>query len=221
MVPFSHIDTLLFDLDGTLIDSSKGVVECFNYVFDRIGVSRPPSAAIIETIGYPLDQAFARFTDHDPGRCYDLFQIKAREVMVDSAVLLDGVRETLSDLQAKGYTLGIASTKRSEHIAGILERLGVISTIKTWSGSDEVARVKPDPEILHLTLQKLGGEAAHSAYVGDTSLDVLAARSAGIVSVAVLGGTGTREELIAHKPDLLVERFKDLIDLFSFKGDQE
>lgn len=211
---FSKIRILLFDLDGTLIDSSDGVVACFNYAFDQIGVFRPDPAAIKATIGYPLDEAFARFTDHDPGHCYDLFQVKAREVLVDSATLLEGVGETLRDLHGKGYVLGVATTKRSEHITGILGRLGVLSMFSAWSGSDEVRRVKPDPEVLHLTLEKLGRPATEAAYVGDTPLDIRAARSAGLSPVVVLGGTGSREELAAHRPDAMVERFVDLKGLF-------
>lgn len=209
---FHGIETLLFDLDGTLIDSSDGVVDSFNYVFDRIGVPRPPPEAIKATIGYPLDEAFARFTDHDPRRCYDLFQARAREVLVESAFLLKGVRETLDHLHAQGYVLGVATTKRSEHVTGILGRLGVLGLFSAWSGSDEVRRVKPDPEILHLTLRKLGREAGRAAYVGDTPLDVRAARSAGVASVAVLGGTGSREEL--EGADAIIERFADLKGLF-------
>lgn len=210
--PFHGIETLLFDMDGTLIDSSDGVVDCFNYVFDRIGVPRPPPEVIKATIGYPLDEAFARFTDHDPRRCYDLFQARAREVLVESAFLLKGVRETLEYLHAQGYVLGVATTKRSEHITGILGRLGVIGLFSAWSGSDEVRRVKPDPEVLHLTLRKLGRGAGGAAYVGDTPLDVRAARSAGITAIAVLGGTGSREEL--EGADVIIERFADLKGLF-------
>ena len=211
---FSEIRTLLFDLDGTLIDSSDGVVACFNYVFDRIGVPRPEPGAIKATIGYPLDEAFARFTDHDPKGCYDLFQVKAREVLVDSATLLEGVAETLRHLHAKGYVLGVATTKRSEHITGILGRLGVLPLFNAWSGSDEVRRVKPDPEVLHLTLRKLGRSATEAVYVGDTPLDIRAARSAGLGVIAVLGGTGSREELAAHGPDAIIEKFTDLKGLF-------
>jgi len=214
---FSQIETLLFDLDGTLIDSSDGVVACFYHVFDRIGVPRPPPAAIKATIGYPLDEAFSRFTSHDSIKCYDLFQERAREVLVESASLLDGVRETLSRLYARGYVLGIATTKRSEHIVGIMGRLGVLGLFSAWSGSDEVRRVKPDPEVLHLTLRKLGRTAEKAVYIGDTPLDIRAARSAGLASVAVLGGTGSKEELEVSGPDGIVERFLDLEGLLTGK----
>ena len=220
MIFSSRINTLLFDLDGTLIDSSEGVIGCFYYVFDRIGVPRPDPAALKATIGYPLEEAFSRFTDHDPGRCCELFQIRAREILVDSAVLLDGVRETLCHLGGHGYVLGVATTERSEHVAGILERLGVAQLFTAWSGSDEVQRVKPDPEILSLTLRKLGRPADCAAYVGDTPLDILAARSAGLLSIAVLGGTGSAEELKAAGPDALIERFAVLKRLFTGQAEK-
>lgn len=216
---FSHIDTLLFDLDGTLIDSSEGVVDCFYYARDRIGVPRPPPEAIKATIGYPLDEAFARFTDHDPRQCYDLFQARAREVLVGSAFLLEGVLEILEYLHAQGYILGVATTKRSEHVVGILGRLGALRLFSAWSGSDEVRRVKPDPEVLHLTLRKLGRSADRSVYVGDTSLDIRAARSAGLSAIAVLGGTGSREEL--EGADVIIERFADLKGLFRGMRNEE
>ena len=104
-----------------------------------------------------------------------------------------------------------------EALAKQMEALGLFGA---WSGSDEVRRVKPDPEVLHLTLRKLGRPAEGAAYVGDTPLDIRSARSAGLASVAVLGGTGSREELEASGPDAIIERFADLKELFLKRGDK-
>ena len=208
------IDTVLFDLDGTLIDSSEGVVRSFNYVFQRIGVPLPDPAAIKATIGYPLRESFRQFTDHDFDECYRLFQEKANEVLVPSAFLLPGVEDTLHHLFDRGYRLGVATTKNRGHLVGILERLNVARYFQEVSGGDEVKRVKPDPEILRLTLRKLNRTPETSVYVGDTVLDVRAARGAGMTAISVLGGTSLREEIEDEAPDLIIDGIAGLIPLF-------
>jgi len=208
------IDTILFDLDGTLIDSSEGVVRSFNYVFRQIGVPLPDPSEIKATIGYPLRESFRRFTDHDPDECYRLFQEKAEEVLIPSTFLLPGVEDTVRHLFEHGYRLGVATTKNRNHLVGILERLDVARYFQDVSGGDEVKHVKPDPEILLLTLRKLRRTPETSVYVGDTILDIRAARGAGMTSISVLGGTSSREEIEDEAPDLILEHITGLIPLF-------
>lgn len=208
------IDTILFDLDGTLIDSSEGVVCSFNYVFRRIGVPLPDPSEIKATIGYPLDESFRRFTDHDPDECYRLFQEKAVEVLIPSAVLLPGVEDTVRRLFEHGYRLGVATTKNRNHLVGILDHLNIARYFQDVSGGDEVKNVKPDPEILLLTLRKLDRPANTSAYVGDTVLDIRAARDARMTAISVLGGTSSREEIENEAPDVVLDDIRKLIDMF-------
>jgi len=208
------IDTILFDLDGTLIDSSEGVVCSFNYVFRRIGVPIPDPSEIKATIGYPLHESFRRFTDHDPDECYRLFQEKAGEVLIPSAILLPGVEDTVRHLFERGYRLGVATTKNRSHLVGILDRLDIARYFQDVSGGDEVKHVKPDPEILLLTLRKFGQTSATSAYVGDTVLDIRAARGAGMTAISVLGGTSSREEIEEETPDVVLDNIRGLNDMF-------
>ena len=138
--------TIIFDLDGTLIDSADGIVEAFNYAMTQNGLPSQPRTEIVRHIGFSLDHMFGMFTDGNFASLKNDFTLKARHTVVDSSNPLNGASKTVVSLFESGYKLGIATTKRRRNIDGILNKLGWNEYFSEVIGGDEVTKIKPDPE---------------------------------------------------------------------------
>jgi len=197
---YDKLETVIFDLDGVLIDSSAGIVDTTNFVLRKLDYQEREAAEIKPFIGCPLPKMFAKFA---PGADYDrirpLFRQRAREVIVQTSELLPFVRETLQQLQALGVKMGIGSTKIREHIVGVVDKFSLERYLSKEFvvGGDEAAP-KPEPDIFLLALERLTAKRETTVVVGDTINDVLAAEAAGIPVVVVESEFGSREELAAR-----------------------
>ncbi len=204
------IQNIIFDFDGTLIDSSDGVVEAVNYSLRQVGEPEQPPEIIKQFIGYPLSQMYPTFSNTPVPQLYRLFQQKAAETVASSARALPGVETVLEQLRDEGYRLAIASTKIRMHIDKIVDKLGWTELITAYAGGDEVEKVKPDPEILKLTLSRLDGVAVETLVVGDTINDVLAARALSMRVAAVESPYGGRQKLLETNPDFFMGSISEL-----------
>ena len=210
-----HRGNIIFDLDGTLIDSSDGVVAAVNYSLRMMNQPAQPPEIIKAFIGYPLSQMYTHFTDIPMEELYHHFQNKAKETIVASTTVLPGVSEILRRLYDEGYHLAIASTKIRPHIEGIMEKFEWTSLFSAYAGGNEVSRVKPDPEIFRLTLQRLSATPGESIVLGDTINDILAAKAVPITVVAVASPYGGKEKVQQAKPDYFIENISELPNLLT------
>lgn len=179
------ITHIIFDLDGTLIDSSQGIVDAVNYSLRCMGEQERKSGEITRYIGYPLKQMYTDFTDASYQELYVHFQKHATTSVVDAAVALGGADSVLRELHGKGYQLGIATNKIAFHISAIVDKLGWTNLFSATVGGDEVTNQKPHPEMIQLTMNRMKAAPQSTLMVGDTDNDILAARGAGIRSATV------------------------------------
>lgn len=192
---------LIFDLDGTLIDSSEGVVDAVNYSLRQTGQPEQPPERIRAFIGFPLDVMYPEFTDAPIGELYHHFQIRAGETVVDSTVALPGVEDALAALSSAGYRMAVATTKIKRHVDGIMEIMGWRSLFEATVGGDDVQHVKPAPDAFILAMSRLGAIPSDSIAIGDTINDIAAAQAVPMRVVAVTSPYGSSEEMLALKPD--------------------
>ncbi len=211
----SKIRNIIFDLDGTLIDSSDGVVEAVNYSLAKMGEPAQPPEVIKPYIGFPLSTMYPNFTDAPLKELYQHFQVKAAETVVSSTVVLPGVLEILDQLEKQSFNLAIASTKIRPHIKGIINKFQWQNIFKIYSGGDEVKRVKPDPSIFRMTLERMNADIEDSIIVGDTINDVLAAQAVPMTVVAVKSPYGESDELQQTKPDYYIDSISKLPGLLN------
>ena len=201
---------LIFDLDGTLIDSSDGVVAATNYALTQLGLAVRTDEEIKRFIGFPLQQMFAAFTDAPYDQLWAHFQVKAKDSIVGTTVPLPHVEKTLRLLQQQGYRMAIATTKIKVHVDLILEKCGWESFFETTVGGDEVAQVKPAPDAFELALRRLDADRHNSIVIGDTINDVLAARTLQIPVIAVASPYGGHDDLRHAGPTYHIESLADL-----------
>jgi len=208
------IKYLIFDLDGTLIDSSAGVIEATNYALEKMGQSKRSPDEIKKFIGFPLDIMFPAFCSAPVKQLKEAFQEKGRGLIVDKSVALDGVDAFLPKLAAAGYRMAVATTKFKHHTRGALEKFGWDKYFIATASGDEVANVKPAPDLIELALQRLGADPSKSVMIGDTVNDIKAARQAGLAVIAVRSPFGA-DDLASYNPDFLIDKLTDLAELLN------
>lgn len=209
---------LIFDLDGTLIDSSDGVVESVNYSLRMMNQPEQPPERIKPFIGSPLSHMYPAFTDAPIDQLYRHFRVKADEVVVASSVRLKGVQETLERLKEQGYLMAIATTKVRRNIEGTLDRFGWRDMFDVTVGGDEVARQKPAPDAFVKALEELGGRPEMAMAVGDTVNDVMAAQAVPMRIAAVNSPYGGLEDIRSLNPDYIINSIGELPAILNGAG---
>lgn len=208
-----QIHNIIFDLDGTLIDSSEGVVEAVNYSLTQVGEPVQSPEIIKSYIGFPLSTMYPNFTNQPLDVLYSHFQDKAKDTVVQSTVMLPGVQDMLDNLATVGYTLAIASTKIRKHITGVIEKLQWEKYFHSYCGGDEVKIVKPAPDIFKLAMERLQSNTSNSIVVGDTINDIHAAQAISLPVIAVHSPYGNKKEVEESKPDYIIDSIHQLAPL--------
>ncbi len=209
----NRLPHLIFDLDGTLIDSSAGVADAVNYSLRMCGHAERDPLEIAKHIGYPLRQMYADFGVGPFETLYRHFQDRAVTSVIDAAQPLDHADSVVSELVLEGYEMAIATTKVRRHVDQIVAKLGWTAHFSALIGGDEVSHPKPDPEAFVLALRRLCAKPFDSIVVGDTINDVLAARALSIPVVAIISPYGGEETLRASRPDYVIDSIALLPDL--------
>jgi phosphoglycolate phosphatase len=210
MARASATRAVLFDWDGTLVDSAERTFRCYAQIFaahgidfDRAAFERtysPDWYRTYEGVGLPAESwkdADARWI-----ACYE----------TAPGALVEGARTSLERLAAAGLRLGIVSSGDGERVRAEMASLGVEPLFATAVCGGETLRRKPHPEPLLVALERLRLAPAACVYVGDSPEDVAMARAAGVMSVGIPGGFPNREALAASAPDLLAPSLEAAVD---------
>lgn len=204
---------IVFDLDGTLVDSSRAIVECINYALAQKGLPPGDPQAVKRSIGTPLEEMFSSLTDADPSELVQLYRERYRRVFLQKTHLLPGVKESLQTARKRGYRLAVATTKPRYFAEPILDHLGIRGFFDAVAGAEEVRRLKPSPDLLRLAIARLGCSNDETLYVGDHPVDVAAAKAAAVNIVCVATGFWSSGELEKLKPDAVVDSLQEVLAL--------
>ncbi len=200
---------IVFDLDGTLVDSLPDIIASFQYGFASLGLPVPEEAAVRPLIGHPLEGMYAHFAPaHVPALCASYREHYARN-FVNRSRPFPGAVELLRTLRARGYTLAIATTKRTDMARRFVDALGMAAMVDHVQGTDGFPH-KPAPDVIHRALAALGTRGVWM--VGDTVTDIQAGRAAALRTYAVTWGTHDEELLATANPDELRPDLSTLLD---------
>ena len=187
---------ILFDLDGTLIDSTEAILESFSVAFQTFNEAVPEDILIKAEIGHPLDVMFSTLgVSEDKVWDYvDAYKMHYHKISCLKTVLLDEAKEAV-DLASKYAILGIVTTKTAKYSIELLEHMGLMHYFEVLVGREDVTYPKPNPEPIEKALAKLPSDTSEIWMVGDTCMDMLAAKAANIGSVGLTCGYGTEKSL--------------------------
>lgn len=188
--------TILFDLDGTLIDSTTAILSGFHGAFEHFYLPNPKDEQICTLIGYPLDLIFAKLNAPNEliPNLIDKYKEIYRSLYLENTTLLPNAMLAIQNA-AKFADIGVVTTKTSKYSSNLLENLGVLKYFNVLIGRDDVTNPKPNPEPILKALEILNKPKQNAFMVGDTNLDINCAKNAGISAVAVSCGYESKENL--------------------------
>jgi phosphoglycolate phosphatase len=205
------IRCILFDLDGTLLDSYDAIAECLNLARKSFGFPEFTRDEVVRMVGHGLENLMAQaLGQENAAEGVRIFRERYRVVSLEGSRLLRGVEATLRELAARGYRMAVITNKPAYFSRKILDHLGVGDLLPVLYGPD-LAPAKPDPEMVFRCLRDLGLEAGEAILVGDMLVDRDTARNAGLPFFAIATGSETRGKLLAACPDRFLDRFEDLL----------
>lgn len=207
---FPLVQAVVFDLDGTLIDSTDAIIESMLHTFREIGEREPLRDDLIRTIGYTMEQHFGLFTSHDVHDCARIYSQHHAKTMCARTRLLPGAAECLAELASRRMKIGFATSKRLDFARILLDELGVLHYFSSQIGPQEVTHPKPHPEAVLKSAAALGVPIDSLVYVGDTDFDVRAAHAAGARCLCVTTGYNTRQQLEALQPEAVYDCLDDV-----------
>lgn len=206
------IQGVLFDNDGTLVDTYSLLLASMQYATKQVLGKEYSEERLMQGVGTPLEAQVATFTD-DKALQAELLRVyrEHNHARHDSAIVLfPGVKEGLGRLHAAGLKLGVVTAKRHALAWHGLEILGVSPYLSCLVGPDDCALSKPDPAPVLLAAELLGLTPTECLYVGDSPYDIQAGNAAGCKTVAVLWGMFSEEVLRAENPVYVISSFSEL-----------
>ena len=202
---------VLFDLDGTVIDSGAIILASMRHAAKEVLGAEPPDELLMAAVGGPGLEAQMR--ELAPDRVEELVNVYRahNEPLHDELACCAGIDRVLERLKDEGRRLGIVTAKRRITVDLAFNVVPLRHLFDTVVGGDETEKHKPDPEPLLLALERLDAQPDEAAYVGDAPFDIQAAKAAGIFSVAVTwGGIHDRAKLEREEPDAIVDTAEEL-----------
>jgi pyrophosphatase PpaX len=219
---FHDVAAVLFDLDGTLVNTVALILAAHDHTFARhLRGPWPARAAVIRNMGRPLEDAFCEYAAADdlpdPARAapamvatYRAFQFEHHDRLVTA---YDGMRDAVAALRGRGYVLGVVTSKAAKGARREIEQFGFADLLSVAVFLEDTTRHKPEPEPLLEAARRGGFEPARAVYVGDSIHDIAAGRAAGMKTAGALWGPFDRLDLEAAGPDLLIKTPQDLLAL--------
>lgn len=213
--------TVVFDLDGTLADTSGDLIAAANACFRDMGVGDQLDPATDAGTALRGGRAMLRLGMDRLGRTADdplideyyqvLLDHYARDIDTHTW-LYDGAMEAVAELKARGYIVAVCTNKPEGLARSLLTRLGILDDFAAMLGADTLPVRKPDPEHLFETVRRAGGDPAQCVLVGDTATDRNTSKAAGVPSILVTFGPAGGD-MAALAPEALLERYGDLPDM--------
>lgn len=208
-----QLKALVFDLDGTLIDSKKDLVISVNATLRELGRTELPEELVASYVGSGAPVLITRALGGSPApmelkHALKFFLAHYQEHKLHFTKDYPGVRDALEGL--RGVPMAVLTNKPVSISVGILEGLGLAQFFKLVCGGNSFATKKPDPLGANRILSELGTLALETAMVGDSEVDVETARNAGMISAIVNFGFGAHDR-IAHPADIYLDKMEELI----------
>lgn len=209
----TKIDTVLFDLDGTLLDTNELIIQSFLHTLEHYVPGRYTRDDVLGFMGPPLQDTFQLVDESrvaDMVNTYRDYNLREHDLLVKEFA---GVVETLEALQKHHFKLGIVSTKMKNTIIRGLKLTKLDPFFVVIVGLDEVTKAKPDPEPVEKALAQLGSAPENAIMVGDNHHDILAGKNAGTKTAGVAWSLKGQKYLESYDPDYILQNMSDLLPI--------
>ncbi len=234
MTSLKDVDTLLFDMDGTLTNLWKryrdpflNALDKINPDYDRKKVQEVFESVLTEVLTTSEGssrllklQLFLKSRKEMGGSWLDTYRVmrlvNSDPMSFREIIPLDGVQSTLESLQSRGYKLALVTSAGDKTVNKAKEKLNILNSFDVLVTRNTVKRIKPYPDSLLFACNFLGKDPSNCVMIGDFPQDVKAGKNAGTKTIAILGDNGkyTEEKIRSLNPDIVLEKFSELLELF-------
>jgi pyrophosphatase PpaX len=206
-------DPVIFDLDGTVVDTVELIVESFRYATRTVMGEELPDEVITAGVGQPLMAQMKRLSPRHARELYDVYREYNHRRHDELIRGYEGMDDLLSALKAAGRRLGIVTSKSRDTTGMAFRAVGLVEHFDAVVTASDTAEHKPSPAPILVCLERLQATADRAIYVGDSPVDVQAGAAAGVSTAAVAWGVFGAEALLAAAPDYWVEDMPALLRL--------
>ncbi|WML24941.1 pyrophosphatase PpaX [Neobacillus sp. OS1-33] len=209
----NKITTILFDLDGTLIDTNELIITTYLHTLEKYYPSKYQREDVLPFLGPTLHEAFGSINPdlvEEMVLEYRAFNIANHDELVTEFA---GVFETMQSLKDKGFKLGIVTTKRHDVTLKGLRLMDLERFFEVVVTYDHVSKTKPDPEPIFKALEQLDSTPEETMMVGDNYHDILAGKNAGTVTAGCAWSIKGRDYIAKYEPDYILENMADLLTI--------
>jgi pyrophosphatase PpaX len=218
-----RLQTALFDLDGTLIDSIRLILDSYHHTLTHHSLPPRSDEEWLKGVGTPLHVQFAPWRDAPELleamiATYREYNLKHHDRMV---TVYPGVVDAIREIKAGGIQTGLVTSKNRQGALRGLTLVGLEALMDVLVCADEVTNPKPHPEPVEKAVELLGADRSSTVYVGDSIHDMNSGRAAGVKTAAALWGPFGRSHLENAKPDYWLEKPEDLVELFIEKRERD
>ena len=213
------IDTVLFDFDGTIMDTNDVIIGSWQHVYRTLRGKEGDLDYILSTFGEPLEYSMeTSFPEVPMEESVKIYRDWHRERFLDMIKLFPGVAEMLQEVKSRGYKMGIASSRLRLTLEQGLNKYNLGKYFDAIVAVEDTANPKPAPDIVLKTLGMLDAKPENAIMIGDSRLDILCARNAGVQSVlvgwsATLAGKTKEDFPPGEAPDFIIEKPSDLLEI--------
>lgn len=207
---------VIFDLDGTLIDATEGIISSVEYVIKKYNLKNISRETLISFVGPPIQESLKRtygMNDEEAQICANTFREKYSSGDVYKSKVYDGIFDLLKFLRDEGYRLGVATYKREDYAKSLVEHIGLGKYIEVTCGADNENKLTKK-DILSNSMSELGVIPEDTIFVGDSLSDGIAANEDGCEFIALTYGFGFKSEndAVATKPIFIADKVTDIMN---------
>ena len=208
-----NLKAVLFDFDGTLVDTNQVIMNSWYATFDGMGVPRPSDEVILKTFGEPLVRSLENFFPGKVDETIVIYRHYQETHYKEFLAIYDGIKELLETLKGMGLRLAIVTSRLPHSTVEYMSLFDIQDYFEVLVTCADTDKHKPEPEPCLLALEKLGIKAEDAIMIGDSRFDILCAQNAGVPGVFVNWSQAADRSDLGCKPDYIIDKPMDLIDI--------
>jgi len=209
---------IIFDLDGTLIDSKEDIATALNQTLKAVSIPELPLSVIYSHVGNGVRELLkdsVREADNgvDFSEAVKHFRKIYPKRLLDTTVMFDGVKEQLDHFFSKNKVMAVASNKPAEYVNPVIDGLGMRKYFAEVFGGNSLKTKKPEPEMINTILKNTGIIKEDAVFIGDSAVDIEAGKNSSIKTIGCTYGFRSKEEIIKSMPDIVIEHPKQMSEV--------
>lgn len=213
--------TVLFDYDGTIMDTNDIILKSWQYTFRTLGAKELPMEVIFSSFGEPLQITMEKYfpgkNEDEIKEAIDIYRSYQVDHYKELIEMFPGMAQLIKDLKARGYKVGLVTSRLRNSTEIGLKKFGLLEAFDYIVTADDTEKHKPDPEPVLIALEKLQAKPEEAIMIGDSMFDILCAQNAGVEAVLVgwAKAAEAQRKVVETKPEYVIQKAEEILDILN------